>query len=283
MPELQAIDLVHVYREGAVRALDGVSLRIGAGERVAIVGQNGSGKTTLVRHLNGLLRPTSGRVTIDGVDASELTVAQLAARVGLVFQDPDRQIFAGSVRAEVEFGPRNLGRRRAELRSAIGRALDAAGLAGEERTNPYDLGQSRRKLLALASVLAMETGVLVLDEPTTGQDGRGIERIRQVVERVAEGGRTVIAISHDMRFVAESFERVIVMRDGRVTLDGPPDGVFGAGAWEILRATYLEPPLAARIGHRLGLGSTPTDRALVRALRPPGGPGPVYEDGPVEE
>lgn len=283
MPELEAIDLVHVYREGAVRALDGVSLRIGAGERVAIVGQNGSGKTTLVRHLNGLLRPTSGRVTIDGVDASELTVAQLAARVGLVFQDPDRQIFAGSVRAEVEFGPRNLGRRGAELRSAVGRALDATGLAGEERTNPYDLGQSRRKLLALASVLAMETGVLVLDEPTTGQDGRGIERIRQVVERVAEGGRTVIAISHDMRFVAESFERVIVMRDGRVTLDGPPDGVFGAGAWEILRATYLEPPLAARIGHQLGLGSTPTDRALVEALRPPGGPGPVYEDGSVKE
>ena len=275
MPELEAVDLVHVYRESGVRAIDGVSLRIGAGERVAIVGQNGSGKTTVVRHLNGLLRPTSGRVTIDGADASELSVAQLASRVGLVFQDPDRQIFAGSVRAEVEFGPRNLGRRGNELRVAVERALDAAGLGGEGGTNPYDLGQSRRKLLALASVLAMDTGVLVLDEPTTGQDGRGIERIRQVVERVVEDGRTVIAVSHDMRFVAESFERVIVMRDGRVTLDGPPVDVFDAGAWETVRATYLEPPLPARVGHRLGLGSTPTDGALVDALRRLSAPGPV--------
>jgi energy-coupling factor transport system ATP-binding protein len=267
VPELEAVDLVHVYRESGVRALDGVSLRIEAGERVAIVGQNGSGKTTLVRHLNGLLRPTSGRVAIDGIDAAELTVAQLAARVGLVFQDPDRQIFAGTVRGEVEFGPRNLGRRGGEVRSAVQRALEATGLVGEERTNPYDLGQSRRKLLAVASVLAMDTGVLVLDEPTTGQDARGVERIRAVIERVAAEGRTVIAISHDMRFVAEGFRRVIVMREGRVTLDGPPTEVFDADAWEGLRATYLEPPLAARIGHRLGLGSTPTDGALVDALR----------------
>ena len=267
MPELEAVDLVHVYRESGVRALDGVSLRIKAGERVAIVGQNGSGKTTLVRHLNGLLRPSSGRVTIDGIDASALTVAQLAARVGLVFQDPDRQIFAGTVRDEVEFGPRNLGRRGGELRAAVQRALEAAGLVGEERTNPYDLGQSRRKLLALASVLAMDTGVLVLDEPTTGQDARGLDRIGAVVDRVAEEGRTVIAISHDMRFVAERFARIVVMRGGRVTLDGPPAHVFAADEWDALRATYLEPPLAARIGHRLGLGSTPTDDSLVDALR----------------
>ena len=118
-----------------------MDLSIAAGERVALVGQNGSGKTTLVRHLNGLLRPTEGRVPVDGVDASSLTVAQLASRVGLVFQDPDRQIFAGSVRAEVEFGPRNLGRSGAELRDAVSAALDATGLGGEEGTNPYDLGQ----------------------------------------------------------------------------------------------------------------------------------------------
>lgn len=266
MPELVVERLVHVYRESGVRALDGVELRIGSGKRVAIVGQNGSGKTTLVRHLNGLLRPTDGRVTIDGVDAGTLTVAQLAARVGLVFQDPDRQIFSSSVRAEVEFGPRNLGRHGDALRSAVSRALAATGLAPEERTNPYDLGQSRRKLLALASVLAMDTGVLVLDEPTTGQDARGVERVREIIEAVAREGRTLIAISHDMRFVAETFERVIVMRDGRVVLDGAPADVFAASAWETLRSTYLEPPLAARIGDRLGLGSTPTDAALIERL-----------------
>jgi energy-coupling factor transport system ATP-binding protein len=221
-----------------------------------------------VRHLNGLLRPTSGRVLVDGTDAARLTVAQLATRVGLVFQDPDRQIFAGSVRSEVEFGPRNVGRSDAEVREAASDALSATGLAGEERTNPYDLGGSRRKLLALASVLAMRTPVLVLDEPTTGQDARGVERVRAVIEAVAGEGRTVIAISHDMRFVAEAFERVVVLRDGRLILDGSPEIVFAASAWEALASTYLEPPLAAIIGERLGIGSTPTDASLVAALEP---------------
>lgn len=266
MVELRTDSLAHVYRDGGVRALDDVTLTFRAGERVALIGQNGSGKTTLVRHLNGLLRPTVGRVLVDSGDAATLTVAQLASRVGLVFQDPDRQIFAGSVRAEVEFGPRNLGRSGADLRDAVGRALEATGLAGLETTNPYDLGVSRRKLLALASVLAMRTPVLVLDEPTTGQDARGVARVRGVVEALTGEGRTVIAISHDMRFVAEAFERVIVMRAGRVILDGPPSTVFATHAWETLGSTYLEPPLAAMVGHRLGLGSTPTDAHLVEAL-----------------
>ena len=266
MVDLAIEGLVHVYPEGGVRALDGIDLWIGAGERVALIGQNGSGKTTLVRHLNGLLRPTSGAVRIDGIDAARLTVAQLASRIGLAFQDPDRQIFAGTVRSEVEFGPRNLGRTGASLRSAVDGALAACRLSAEERTNPYDLGGSRRKLLALASVLAMETPVLVLDEPTTGQDPDGVELVRAVVDSVAAAGRTVIAISHDMRFVAEGFERVVVMRAGRVILDAPPSEAFAAPSWDTLASTYLEPPLAASIGDRLGLGSTPTDADLVAAL-----------------
>ena len=267
MPDLRLEGLVHVYREGGVRALDGIDLAIAAGERVALVGQNGSGKTTLVRHLNGLLRPTEGRVVIDGADAAAMTVAQLASSIGLVFQDPDRQVFSSSVRAEVEFGPRNLGRTGAELKTAVADALAATGLADEVATNPYDLGQSRRKLLALASVLAMRTPVLVLDEPSTGQDARGVQRVRDVVDAVASQGRTVVAISHDMRFVAETFDRVVVMRAGRVILDGSPDAVFADVAWDALRSTYLEPPIAARVGARLGLGSTPTDQSLIDALR----------------
>ena len=266
MPEIAVTELVHVYREGEVRALDGIDLRIGAGERVALVGQNGSGKTTLVRHLNGLLRPTAGSVRLDGTDAAGLTVAQLAARVGLVFQDPDRQIFSGSVRSEVEFGARNVGLRDGARREAVAKALRATGLEGEEATNPYDLGGARRKLLALASVLAMETPVLIIDEPTTGQDAAGVERVRQVVESVASAGRTVIAISHDMRFVAESFERVVVMGAGRVILDGSPATVFARESWAALSSTYLEPPFAAVVGDRLGLGSTPTDADLLEAL-----------------
>jgi ABC-type cobalt transport system, ATPase component len=266
MVDLAVEDLVHVYPQGNVRALDGVTLRIAEGERVALIGQNGSGKTTLVRHLNGLLRPTSGRFVIGGVDARWQTVASLAGRVGLVFQDPDRQIFAGSVRSEVEFGPRNMGLSGRELRGAVDDALGAVGLSDDAKTNPYDLGASRRKLLALASVLAMQTPVLVLDEPTTGQDQRGVERVRSVVDAAAAEGRTVIAVSHDMRFVAEAFDRVIVMRAGRVILDGAPSSVFAAGSWNDLRSTYIEPPPAAVIGKRLGLGSTPTDESLIAAL-----------------
>jgi energy-coupling factor transport system ATP-binding protein len=264
--DIRVEGLEHVYA-GGIRALDGVDLAIGEGELVALIGQNGSGKTTLVRHFDGLLRPTAGRVVVGSVDASGRTVAQLAREVGLVFQDPDRQIFASSVRSEVEFGPRNLGFRGAALRLAVSGALAATGLAKEADTNPYDLGTSRRKLLALASVLAMGTPILVLDEPTTGQDMRGVAIVEEIVAAVHAAGRTVVAISHDMRFVAECFERVVVMREGRVVLDGSPADVFGRPNWETLRSTFVEPPLPAIVGDRLGLGATPTDEALVSALK----------------
>ena len=270
MTDLTLDGVTYRYPHGAVAALDAVNLHIAAGERIALVGQNGSGKTTLVRHLNGLLRPTSGRILHDGADVAARTVAQLARAVGLVFQDPDRQIFAGSVRAEAEFGPRNLGLSGSTLRSAVKAALAEVGLEADARTNPYDLGASRRKLLALASVQAMGTPVLVLDEPTTGQDLRGVEIVQRLVDGAHAAGRTVIAISHDMDFVARSFDRVVVLRAGRVILDGPPESVFAEPSWEELRSTYLEPPLPAIIGLRMGLGSTPTDDALLAALIPAG-------------
>jgi energy-coupling factor transport system ATP-binding protein len=258
-------DLVHVYPEGT-RALDGLQLHVATGETVAIVGQNGSGKSTLVRHLNGLLRPTRGTVKIGARDIASERVARIAATVGLVFQDPDRQIFAGRVRTEVAFGPRNLGLRGAELDRRVTEALDMVGLAGTDEENPYDLGYSRRKLLSIASVLAMRTPIVVLDEPTTGQDLRGVARVRSVVAAIAAEGRTVIAISHDMRFVAETFRRVVVMRAGKIVLDGTPAQVFAEANWPALAETYLEPPLAARVGARLGVGSTPTEASLVQAL-----------------
>lgn len=257
--------LVHDY-PGGVRALDGVTLRVDAGESVALVGQNGSGKTTLVRHLNGLLRPTVGQVRVGGMDASGRRVAQLAAQVGLVFQDPDRQIFAGTVRAEVEFGARNVGLRGERLNAAVWAALEAVGLSGEEATNPYDLGGSRRKLLAVASVLAMGTPVLVLDEPTTGQDRSGVARIREVVAHAHAAGRTVIAVSHDLRFVAETFERVVVLRAGRVVIDDVPATAFGPRNWDTLRSTGLEPPAAAVLASRLRIDGVVTENALVSAL-----------------
>jgi energy-coupling factor transport system ATP-binding protein len=234
---------------------------------VAIVGQNGSGKTTLIRHFNGLLRPTAGEVTVGGADTRTTRIAQLAGQVGLAFQDPDRQIFSGSVEAEVSFGPRNLGRRGAELEAAVVAALESVGLGGERKTNPYDLGYSRRKLLTIASVLAMATPIVVLDEPTTGQDARGVRTIQAIVDALARDGRTVVCVSHDLRFAAQTFERVVVMRAGRIVLDGTPEGVFAEGNWKMLRSTNLQPPYAAVVGAKLGLGSTPTEQALVGALR----------------
>jgi energy-coupling factor transport system ATP-binding protein len=254
-----------VYPDGT-RALSDIDLTVAPGETVAIIGQNGSGKSTLVRHLDGLLRPTEGRVLHDGADIVDERVAALAARVGIVFQNPDRQIFAGKVRTEVEFGPRILGRTPSEATQAGAAALSAVGLTELADVNPYDLGFSRRKLLALASVLAMDTPVVVLDEPTTGQDARGLVRIQRVVEEISTAGRTVIAISHDMRFVAETFRRVVVMGAGRVLLDGRPADVFAEAAWPTLASTYLGPPFAARVGARIGLGSTPTDESLADAL-----------------
>jgi len=264
-PAIELEGLVHVYPEGT-RALAGVSLRVTAGEAVAIVGQNGSGKSTLVRHLNGLLRPTQGVVRVGGRDTAGVRVARLAALVGLAFQDPDRQIFAGRVRAEVAFGPRNLGVRGAALDGAVADALAAVGLGEAADANPYDLGYSRRKLLAIASVLAMRTPIVILDEPTTGQDLRAVALVREIVAGLVADGRTVLAVSHDMRFVAETFGRVVVMREGRIVFDGTPAQVFAAAAWPVLASTWLEPPLAARVGARLGLGSTPTEAALVEAL-----------------
>ena len=264
-PSIEFDSVSFAYPDGT-RALTDLDLRIEPGESVAIVGQNGSGKSTLVRHINGLLRPTTGRVLIDGRDIRQTHVALLARLVGLAFQNPDRQLFAGSASAEVAFGPRNLGLRGSALDARVREALEEVGLGEETATNPYDLGYSRRKLLALASVLAMRTPILILDEPTTGQDARGVARVRSVVARAAGEGRTVIAISHDMRFVAESFRRVVVMQAGQIVLDGAPDVVFAESAWGELRAAYLEPPLPAVAGARLGLGSTPTDGEFVAAL-----------------
>ena len=258
--------LVHRYPNG-VEAVRGVSLAIDAGETVAIVGQNGSGKTTLVKHLNGLLRPAEGRVSIDGADTAARTVAELASTVGFVFQNPDEQLFERSVEREVSFGPRNLGKAVADIPGLVADSLAAVGLQDVRATNPYDLDLSRRKLVALAGVLAMDPAVLVLDEPTTGQDADGIERVEAVVRAYRCAGRTVVAITHDMEFAAANFSRIVVMRLGEVALDGPPAAVFQVSNVDLLASTGLTLPPVARIGVLLGLDPVPLDvRGLVAAL-----------------
>ena len=215
-PAIRCLGLVHVYADGT-RALDGLDLEIGAGERVALTGPNGAGKTTLVRHWNGLLRPTAGAVLIGGRPTDGRTVAQLARSVAVSFQDPAAQLFAPTCHAEVALGARNAGLAGAPLERAVHDALELVWLTGDVRTNPYDLGPSRRRLLTMASVVAMGTPIIVLDEPTAGLDDRQVDLVRLLIDTLASAGRTVVAISHDRRLLAPgTFGRVIWMEAGRI-------------------------------------------------------------------
>mgnify|MGYP000848872129 FL=1 len=240
---------------GGIEALRGVSLAVDTGERVAIVGENGAGKTTLVRHLNGIFRPTEGSVYVGETSTHGQTIAQLAAQVGYVFQNPDEQLFARTVQAHVEFGPRNLGLTPDEAAARAASALATVQLTAEAGAHPHHLSLSERKRVALAGVLAMRTPVVVLDEPTTGQDARGVEMIAGVVESLTAEGRTIIAITHDMDFCAEHFDRVIVMAAGEILADGHPREVFAQA--DALARAAIEPPQLFRLAARLGWRSGP--------------------------
>lgn len=247
-------DVRFAYPSG-VQALDGVSIDIPAGQRVAIVGQNGAGKTTLVRHLNGIFSPTSGRVMVGDTDTKGHTIAKLSALVGYVFQNPDEQLFARKVRDDVAFGPKNLGVEPERIDELVRLALERVGLADEADTHPHHLSLSERKRVALAAVLAMDTPVVVLDEPTTGQDQRGIALIARIIADLNAQGRTVIAITHDMDFCVENFDRVIVMALGTVLADGSPEEVFAKA--DVLEQARVEAPQLMRLAAALGWADKP--------------------------
>jgi energy-coupling factor transporter ATP-binding protein EcfA2 len=208
------------YPDGTV-ALHEVDLSIHAGERVALVGPNGSGKTTLVRLWNGLLRPGAGTVTIHGRSVEGRRVADLARTVGMTFQDPGAQLFASTCRAEVAFGARIDGQSGSGLSRAVEASLDAVGLRDAGGSNPYDLGRSGRRMLALACVVAMRTQVVVLDEPSIGLDHEERARLQAVLDALMSEGRTLVVITHDPRLVDAS-PHVIRLEAGRVVSDGPP-------------------------------------------------------------
>lgn len=262
---IDVTDLHFTYPSG-VEALRGISLNIRSGERVAIIGQNGSGKTTLVKHLNGLLKPTIGQVLIGDWDTKTQSVAKLASRVGYVFQNPDEQLFSKSVAVEVAFGPRNLGFSDEQVEAFVGDALELTGLSDKRETNPYDLSVTARKMVAIASVLSMGTDIVIFDEPTTGQDAVHVARIVRVIVELSQRGKTVIAITHDIDFCAENFERVVAMSQGKILLDGPGKDVLGQE--ETLATTYVDPPQLTRLGKRLELPETVTNEAeLLSALK----------------
>ena len=256
--DIEIKDLQFTYPTG-VQALVGISLEINSGEQVAIVGQNGAGKTTLVKHLNGLLQPTSGHIQIGDWDTKQHSVAKLAHRVGYVFQNPDEQLFSKNVGIEVAFGPKNLGYNGEQVQALVKDALALTELADRTETNPYDLSPTWRKMVAIASIIAMDTPIVIFDEPTTGQDAENIARIARVIEKLKAQGKTVITITHDIDFCAENFARVIALAQGRVLLDGKATDVLGQD--EILATTYVDPPQLTRLGRRLGLDQTITNQA----------------------
>lgn len=207
------------YASG-VEALKGVSLTVKDGEFVAIMGQNGAGKTTLVKHFNGLLKPTSGSVRVDGTETKQTSVAALARNVGFVFQNPDHQLFSETVDDEVAFALKNFGYEAEVIEKRITWAVNLLGLTQYRKTSPFMLSGGERKRVALASVLAWDPKILILDEPTIGQDHRQKENLRQFIMQMQTQGKTVVMVTHDVEFVAECNPRVVLMREGRIVADG---------------------------------------------------------------
>jgi cobalt/nickel transport system ATP-binding protein len=234
-----AIEIEHLhyrYPDG-FEALHGVDLSIAAGEKVAIVGPNGAGKSTLLLHLNGIYEPSHGSVRIGDTLVDRSTVRRIRAQVGLVFQDPDDQLFSPTVFEDVAFGPLHMGVDQADIHDRVERALASVGMSGFERRMPHRMSLGQRKRVALATVLSMDPQVLVFDEPSAGLDPRGRRELIQVLRRLPQ---TLLVSTHDMRLVAEVFPRTIVVDDGRIVADGPTEGILADD--RLLQAHGLERP-----------------------------------------
>jgi energy-coupling factor transport system ATP-binding protein len=255
-PIIEVIDVSYTYPNG-IKALEGVNLKINRREFIAIMGENGAGKTTLVKHFVGLLKPTEGRVLIDGVDTSEATVASLARKVGLVFQNPDDQLFAESVEEEITFALRNFGYGEEVIAKRVDWALHLLDIERYRGSSPFTLSGGERKRVALASVLAWDPEVVVLDEPTIGQDYAQKERLRHFLMQLRSQGKTTIIVTHDVEFVAECQPRVILMAEGRIVADGPARRVLSDV--EVLEKASITPPEVVKVMRSLKRYGLPTD------------------------
>ena len=220
-PAVSVTGLVHVYPDGH-EALSGVDLAVAAGERVALLGPNGAGKTTLVLHLNGILQPSAGAVEIAGLPVTKDRLPEVRRRVGLVFQDPDDQLFMPTVEADVAFGPRNAGLRGEELAERVAWALDQVGVAHLADRPPHHLSFGQRRRAAIATVLAMRPDVLVLDEPSSNLDPRSRRELAELLEDLhARLGLTLVMVTHDLPYALRLCPRSVILSDGRAVADAP--------------------------------------------------------------
>ena len=252
-------DLSFSYPGGAP-VLDQIDLAIRAGEFIAIIGQNGSGKTTLAKHIVGLLKCEPGKILLSGRDRSSMRPAETAQEVGYVFQNPDYQIFAAAVEDEVAFGPRNFGLDAGEIERRCAEVLHAVGLEGARRSDPFLLGKGERQRLAVASVLALEPRLLILDEPTTGLDYREQRRMMKLVAELNRSGIAIVMITHTPWLVAEYARRVVLMRRGKKLFDGPVREFFAQE--ELLLSASFRPPEVAALGRRFGASTLNVDELV---------------------
>jgi energy-coupling factor transporter ATP-binding protein EcfA2 len=254
-PLVQIQDLCFRYPTRIDYALHKVNLTIEKGEFLAIIGQNGSGKTTLIKHFNGLLKPTQGKVIVEGKDTSTIPTSELARSVGYVFQNPDHQIFAETVIDEVSFGPKNLGFSEERTQANVKLVLSEMGLAGKEEEMPFQLSRGQRQRLAVASVLAMEPSILIIDEPTTGQDWNESIVLMNLVKQLNMNGHTCIVTTHNMNLVSLFARRVIVMKSSELFMDSPTETVFSQV--EQLFTAGIKPPEVYYLAKKLMPDFTP--------------------------
>ncbi|NYE62749.1 cobalt/nickel transport system ATP-binding protein [Duganella sp. 1224] len=275
--ELQAVS--HVYPDGS-KGLNGCTLTLHRGRRYALLGANGAGKTTVLQHLNGLLRPTTGTLRYNGqaFDYSRKGLTALRTRVGLVFQNPDRQLFSALVEEDVSFGPLNLGLHEYEVRHRVKAALDAVGLLAHARRAVHQLSFGQKKRVCIAGVLAMEPHVLLLDEPMAGLDAPMQAELTALLDRLAQQGVTVLLSTHDIDFALRWADDIHVMAEGRCMASGPAQQL--AAQTDVLRAAGQKPPAALALHAELvALGVLPQGPAprsvdallaTLRALNPSG-------------
>ncbi|RLE61558.1 MAG: ABC transporter ATP-binding protein [Thermoprotei archaeon] len=243
------VENVHYRYPSGIEALKGVSLEIYPGEFIAIMGENGSGKTTLIKHFNGVLKPSKGHVVVKGIDTGETSVAELSKIVGIVFQNPDHQLFAENVLEEIAFPLKNFGFSEDFIKRRVEWALKIMDLEKYSNKSPYMLSIGERKRLTIAAVLAYDPEVIVLDEPTAGQDYLQKEKISEIMNLLRLAGKTVVVVTHDVEFVVEHIDRVILMSNGHIIADGKTPEILSR--IELIRKTRILPPQITRLAYLL--------------------------------
>lgn len=277
MSDIKVSALRHVYSAGTPFekvAIDDINIEIPHGQFVGLIGHTGSGKSTFIQHLNALLKPTSGTVTVDGEDinADKITAKNVRYKVGLVFQYPEYQLFEETVYADIAFGPKNMGLSETEIDERVREAAHFVGVPDEQfEKSPLELSGGQKRRVAIAGVIAMRPGVLILDEPTAGLDPAGCEQIlRNICDYRTQTGSTVIIVSHSMDDVARLADRLVVFNHGAIRFDGTPEEVFSQP--EELRSIGLAVPAATELAmelKKLGLrlpNSIYTNEQLEKAL-----------------